>query len=267
MPHDAQLAAALSVHAERLDDVPGVEVAEHVALQAASLHALLDGKYDGDLTVGELLAHGDHGLGTLNGLDGELTIVDGEAWQAAADGSVNRVSPAAKTPFAVVTRLGDVPVIPIEGPLAHDDLLALLDDHLPAGARNALIRLDGHFTRIHARSVPCQTRPYRPLSQVADDMVEWTWHDIEATVIGFRFDAGAEGLEIVGHHMHVVSAQRDRSGHVLGLDIARGSAMIEAITDLHCELPPGVDLVPGGGPLDAAALDAIETEHDEAGRQ
>jgi metallophosphoesterase superfamily enzyme len=31
-------------------------------------------------------------------------------------------------------------------------------------------------------------------------MVEWNWHGLNATVVGFRFDSAADGLEIVGHH-------------------------------------------------------------------
>ena len=260
MPHDAQLVAALAIRAERIDEVGGVDAGEHIALQAAGLHALLDGNYDGDLSVGELLAHGDHGIGTLNGLDGELIILDGEAWRAAADGSVTRVAPEQKTPFAVVTRLGDTDSFSVDEPLANDALLALIDEHLPAGERNAVVRIDGRFDRIHARSVPKQAPPYRPLDEVAQDMVEWTWNGLNATVVGFRFDAAADGLEIVGHHMHVISDDRAHSGHVLGCDLAWGRVRVESIEELHCELPPGVDLVPGHGPVDEGALKAIEEE-------
>jgi hypothetical protein len=38
----------------------------------------------------------------------------------------------------------------------------------------------------------------------------------------------------------------------------RGSVKVESIEELHCELPPGVDLLPGRGPIDADALRAIE---------
>jgi acetolactate decarboxylase len=260
VPHDAQLIAALSIHGERLDEIADVDRADHVALQAASLHSLLDGNYDGDLTIGELLAHGDHGIGTLNGLDGELIILDGEAWQAAADGSVNRVPAETRTPFAVVTKLSDAETFSVDAPLDNDSLLALIDEHLPAGERNAAIRIDGHFSRIHARSVPKQTPPYRLLIDVADDMVEWTWHDLNATLVGFRFDAAADGLELVGHHLHVLSDDRTRAGHVLGCDLEWGSVKVETIEELHCELPPGVDLVSGHGPSGDEVLRQIEGE-------
>ena len=34
------------------------------------------------LTVGELLEHGDLGLGTLDSIDGELIVLDGKAYQS-----------------------------------------------------------------------------------------------------------------------------------------------------------------------------------------
>ena len=35
------------------------------------------GLYGGTMTVGELLEHGDLGLGTLDSIDGELIVLDG----------------------------------------------------------------------------------------------------------------------------------------------------------------------------------------------
>ena len=74
------------------------------AYQVATISSLLAGGYDGDTTVGEILRHGDFGLGTFNGVDGEFGelfpvdpsaegIVEGnvvEHYQGAAGGSGER---------------------------------------------------------------------------------------------------------------------------------------------------------------------------------
>src|SRR5918997_1235493 len=73
-----------------------------VLFQASTIAALLDGAYDGDLTFAELAEHGDLGLGTLNGLDGEMIALDGRFYRADVDGVVQRVPASAATPFAVV---------------------------------------------------------------------------------------------------------------------------------------------------------------------
>ena len=92
------------IHMERLARVEAAASVPHdaEAFQASTIDALLRGELTGNLTIGELLQHGDLGLGTLNLLDGELIVVDGEALVARIDGSVERVPADARTPFAVV---------------------------------------------------------------------------------------------------------------------------------------------------------------------
>ena len=52
---------------------PPVRAAE--AYQVATISSLLAGGYDGDTTVGEMLRHGDFGLGTFIGVDGEMMVL------------------------------------------------------------------------------------------------------------------------------------------------------------------------------------------------
>ncbi len=71
--------------------------------QASTIGALLEGAYEGDLSFAELAEHGDLGLGTLNGLDGEMIAIDGRFYRADVDGKVGEVDAETRTPFAVVT--------------------------------------------------------------------------------------------------------------------------------------------------------------------
>src|SRR3954454_278585 len=108
-----------SLHVESMRRVDLHEEREpHVLFQASTIGALLDGAYEGDLTFAELAEHGDLGLGTLNGLDGEMIALDGEFWRADAEGAVHSVGPAEKTPFAVVSSFERSAEAELEGPLA-----------------------------------------------------------------------------------------------------------------------------------------------------
>ena len=60
-----------------------------VFFRISTIQALMAGVYDGDLTFRELEEQGDFGLGTLNGLDGEMIGVDGEFYQVKANGVAN----------------------------------------------------------------------------------------------------------------------------------------------------------------------------------
>ena len=61
-------------------------------------------------------------------------------------------------------------------------------------------------------------------------------------MVGFRFPDYSEGIEVSGYHLHFITADRTRGGHVLECHPTRAVATIDASTDLHVELPPGVDL-------------------------
>ena len=53
---------------------------DDVLFQASTLDALLEGIYDGDMTFGELKAHGNFGLGTFDALDGEMVEIDHQVY-------------------------------------------------------------------------------------------------------------------------------------------------------------------------------------------
>lgn len=259
MGFDPALTAALQLHTARHGGA-GLGRHAHRAVQTSTVAALMDGAYDGDLTIDELLAAGDLGLGTLNGLDGELIVADGEAWQAATDGTVRRVAGTERTPFAVVVPFRADRTVAVPGPLAHAALIDWLEAHRPGALGCDAVRIDGVFDRIHARSVPRQTPPYRSLAEVAADQVEFTFRDIRGTIVGFRFPAVADEVEIVGHHLHFLSEDRRHAGHVLACDLRSGTVGIERIDELHLELPPGVELPAIDGPSHTEAVRRIESD-------
>src|ERR1700740_527806 len=55
-----------------------LQVAHHTLYQVSTSAALVEGIYQGAVTVGTLRQHGDLGLGTFENLDGEMVVVDGE---------------------------------------------------------------------------------------------------------------------------------------------------------------------------------------------
>jgi acetolactate decarboxylase len=215
----------------------------HVLFQASTIGALLDGAFEGDLSFRELAEHGDLGLGTLNHLDGEMIAIDGEFFRADVDGNVTEIGSGERTPFAVVTRFA--PAIDEQLPdaeLSRDELLSRLDELVPDDASSCAIRLDGRFALVRARSVPRQEPPYRPLTEVVAEQHVFELRDVEGTMLGFRFPTYAEGIEVAGYHLHFISADRSRGGHVLDSRSRALRARLDPSNDLHVELPPQVDL-------------------------
>jgi acetolactate decarboxylase len=214
----------------------------HVLFQASTIGALLEGAYDGDLSFAELAEHGDLGLGTLNGLDGEMIALDGAFYRADVDGEVNPIAAEAKTPFAVVTRFEPTIDERLDGPLAHERLLERIDALVPAGSSSCAVRLDGRFELVRARSVPAQSPPYRPLTEVVGGQHVFELEDVVGTMLGFRFPAYVEGIEVAGFHLHFIDEGRRRGGHVLDSRSDGLRVRIDPSDDLHIELPPRIEL-------------------------
>lgn len=233
----------------------------HVLFQASTIGALLDGSYEGDLSFAELAEHGDLGLGTLNGLDGEMVALDGRFYRADVDGAVGEVGVGTQTPFAVVTRFEPEIDERLVGQLDHEGLLARLDELIPTDAASCAIRLDGHFESVRARSVPKQHPPYRPLTEVVAEQHVFELTDVEGTMLGFRFPDYVEGIEVSGYHLHFIAMDRSRGGHVLGSRSNGLRVRLDPSSELHIELPPSVDLAdPDLAAATHAAVEAVERE-------
>lgn len=257
MSIDERFIKALHVEILRKQDLQP-EDKSHGVFQTSTIDALLDGAYDGDVTFGELRRHGDFGLGTLDAVDGEMIAIDGRFYRAAADGAVNEISDSARTPFAVVTRFEPDASVALHHPLDHAALLERVEAALAEGSCQAL-RIDGSFEFVVARSVHRQTKPYPPLADVAVHQSVFTLNDVEGTLVGFRFPDYAKGLEVPGYHLHFITGDRTRGGHVLDCRLNRGTLAVKGSTELHLELPADVDLLApearGGG---RDLLDRIE---------
>jgi acetolactate decarboxylase len=256
---DERLITALHVQ-ELRGSTLHAEHEPHVLFQASTIGALLEGAYDGDVSFAQLREHGDLGLGTLNGLDGEMIALDGRFYKADVDGAIDEVDEADRTPFAVTVWFEPTVEFELDEPLENDDFLAKLDERLPTDANSCALRIDGDFDLVHARSVPRQELPYRRFGEVVADQHVFDFHKTSGTLVGFRFPDFAEGLEVSGYHLHFITADRSKGGHVLSCTPVRVRVQVDPSNDLHVELPPGIDL--SGSDLAESTREALQqAEH------
>jgi acetolactate decarboxylase len=252
MTVDERLIKALHVETMRRADMHA-ERDPHVLFQASTIEALLEAKYDGDVSFAELAEHGDLGLGTLDAVDGEMIAVDGQFFRAAVDGTVSVVEPSARTPFAVVTFFEPTRSFELGGRLDADGFARALDDELGEPATVHALRVDGRFDRVRARSVARQGKPYPPMTEVVKGQEVFDLDAVDGSMVGFRFPDYAKGLNVPGYHLHFVTADRSRGGHVLECSPHGVSVQVDDSLDLHVELPPGIEL----SARDATSDDAL----------
>ena len=218
------------------------EAHPHELFQTSTIEALLGGAFDGDVTVAEILEHGDLGLGTLNGLDGELIIIDGRAWKANADCTLVRAARSARTPYAVVVPFAPGPPVTLPRPLPYAKLGDAVGYRLDGSRGAVAIRIDGGFERVRVRSVPKQRRPYPPLAEAISDERIADLDDVRGTMVGFCFPNALDGIEMIGWHLHLATDDRTRGGHVLDFTLRDGTASIDDAAELQVELPPAIDV-------------------------
>jgi acetolactate decarboxylase len=90
------------------------EIPYHTMFQVSTATALVEGIYQGAVRVATLREHGDLGLGTFEGLDGEMVIVDGHFFQVRSDGLVREVDDNVLTPLALITGFAPEPAVTLD---------------------------------------------------------------------------------------------------------------------------------------------------------
>jgi len=242
---DERLIGALHVRPLTASDLDRDRPKDHVAYQAGTLSALMDGNFDGDATLEQLLAHGDIGIGTVEALGGELVVLDGTAYLVDGNGRVTKPPPVTRTPFAVVCRFRQVSGFGVGKPTSLATVRRLIDEKVGDPDVLVGVRIDGSFSSARLRSVHRQQRPYPPLVEVTDHQTEWEIDRVDGTIVGFRFPDPAAAIDVPGHHLHLISNDRLEGGHVLDLQIEHGTVHLDTSDELHVELPQGVSLQDG----------------------
>lgn len=208
-----------------------------VLFQYSTIDALLAGVYDGQMTNGELKRQGSLGLGTFNALDGEMVILDGKVYQVKIDGKVARAPDSGRTPFAVVTAFAPKKSVVLKKAGSLQELTRLIDESLPTKNIFYALRIEGRFSRVKARSVPRQSRPYPPLAKVVEKQAVFPFKDVEGTMLGFRCPDFVKGVNVPGYHLHFLTKDRNAGGHVLDCAVENLSVQIDPIHKFSLVLP------------------------------
>ena len=209
-----------------------------VFFQASTINALLAGVYDGDLTFAELERHGNFGLGTVNGLDGEMIGLDGKFYQIKTDGKAYLIPDSVKTPFAETVFFRPDTVFRPGRPLENlDSLENFLKTLLPSKNIFYAFRIEGSFPYMKTRSVPRQEKPYPPLAQVVTHQSVFTFRDVKGTLVGFWCPGFVKGLNVPGFHFHFITADRKAGGHVLDCRLNRAKVKMALLSVFQMALP------------------------------
>jgi len=208
-----------------------------VLYQASTIQALSAGDYDGQITLCELKEHGNFGLGTFQGLEGEMVALDGLFYQVKVDGRVHLVNKAEGIPFAQVTFFDTDRTFTVANELSYADLSQYLDKLLSSKNIFYAVKISGLFKYVKTRSVPKQAKPYPGLDQAVKEQKVFEFHNIKGTIVGFRSPEYSKSFSVSGYHLHFISADRRSGGHLLDFQASRVKIEIDETADFYLSLP------------------------------
>jgi acetolactate decarboxylase len=209
---------------------------DHATLfQISTTGALIEGVSEGAITVGELVRHGDFGLGTFADFDGEMVLVDGTTYRVTRDG-VSAAPDEALIPFAVITHFMPEKSADFETIASFDDLVCRLDTLRETANAFFAVRIDGTFDRVKTRAV-CRSDESASLIDAASHQTEFEFRRVEGSLVGFWTPEYAKSVNVAGWHLHFLTADRNGGGHLLACSGAGWRVRVQHLSDFRMAIP------------------------------
>lgn len=236
------LAACSAKESEKSKEQPKND--RETIYQVALLQSLTQGYYDGIIKVSELKEHGDIGIGTFEGVNGEMIVLDGTVYQALGDGTVQVADNNETVPFSNVTFFDK------DGSLELSDIgdINALKEKLNAmvaeNGRNLFyfVKVSGTFKQMNVRSEIKQEKPYKTLDKALEtDQREFNYDNIAGTVVALCCPDYMGGLNTPGWHFHFISEDKTKGGHVLDLKCDKATAEYDTTPEFDMYLTDNGD--------------------------
>ncbi|HTX52893.1 MAG TPA: acetolactate decarboxylase [Candidatus Baltobacteraceae bacterium] len=205
--------------------------------QVSTLTGLERGVFYPVTTVGDLRQHGNTGVGAFEAMDGELILLDGKAYNAMYEGKVVPVEDPTPITYSAVAFLNADNTVPVKNIASYAQLQQSMDKLLPNLNIFYVFKLQGTFNYLKVRSTAKQVENYPGLAEVVKNQSVFEWKDIKGTLVGVRCPGYIQGVYAPGYHLHFLSDDRQKGGHLLEINLAEVTAQIGNLRQMHLLLP------------------------------
>ena len=209
--------------------------------QVSTLQALVLGYTRSVITVDELLKHGDTGLGTFEGVGGEMIVVNGHCYCASNSGTVSEATPDTGVPFAAVTKMIDGRKLSINDIKDVDELKTALNNAIEEdfGLNSMhIVKIDGNFKKVSARSEAEYKAHHVSLKEIlAKSQRDFFFNNVKGTLVCVYYPDYMDRINASGWHFHFVSDDRKCGGHVFDVCIEKSNALLNKISSINIQLP------------------------------
>lgn len=178
--------------------------------------------YDALAPVGAAARGKSFALGTFDRLDGELVMVAGRLFRVGTSGTPRTVAMSRRTPFVQAVRFRPQAWRTVQSGTTCTRMERMIDRMVGSSAGMVAVRVRGRFAQVEFRSVAEQSKPYPPLTEVVANQVVFPTERRRAVLVGFRSGPDFAGASAPGLHLHGLTADRERGGHVLSCTTGSG---------------------------------------------
>jgi acetolactate decarboxylase len=195
-------------------------------VQYSPMNFFASGQYDGFISLGDLIKSGDFGIGTIQGLDGEMIGEAGSFYQINNLGIVRQIASDELVPLAIVTSFNDTDsLIRCSDIASYSDLKRFLYEKMGEQDSPAAIKIKGSFKSLLVRSVPFQIKPYPKLEDVIKKQSIFHLKDVTGIMVGFRYPEALKEVGGCDYHFHFINDEKTKGGHVLDCSIHDSEVM------------------------------------------
>jgi acetolactate decarboxylase len=205
--------------------------------QAGTINALMKGLYQGTITIKEVKEDGTMGLGCGVGL-GELIGYEKNYYIADGFGYTKLLQGDQETPFINYVKFKSEISYTVTDIKNIKELKKKIDKKLISDNIFYAIKIQGEFIEIKARSENIAKPPYQPLIKwLKNHEHRFTIKNTTATIVAFKCPAFIKGIGVPGYHLHFISEDKKRGGHVFGLKIKKAKIEIQPLYNFNLKLP------------------------------
>ncbi len=209
--------------------------------QVSTYSELSKGSFSGFERAGQLMKQADFGIGTFDGIEGEMILLDRKMYQVMAPQDIVTPAEDIMIPYMTATMF-DADIYKSEYTVANLEALKKeLDGLILHKDSYYAIKLDGTFKKIKLRSVPKQSQPYPTLEEVIKKQIIGDYQNIKGTLVGFWSPEYSGNIILAGYHFHFISDDRNIGGHVLELESADTSGTLDETRTLNMMMPPALN--------------------------
>ncbi|MCR5756752.1 MAG: acetolactate decarboxylase [Selenomonas sp.] len=198
--------------------------------QVALLQSLAQGYFGGTVTVKDIRGLGDTGIGTFEGLNGEMIVLDGTVYQALGSGKVVVADDKTLVPYGTVTYFDNDLSLDLKDVQNKETLEKLLNEEVNKCGKNSfyMVKLHTEFSSILFRSEYGSQKPYPTLVEaLKGKQTEFTEKNCKGTLVGLYCPAYMGELNSPGWHFHFISDDKKKGGHILELAFKKGTIELD----------------------------------------